>query len=247
MLPVYNEKENIEPIVNAIESISCVEHLVIVDDSTDETTEKIVNLSKKYPNIVHLRRKEKKGLGSAITDGLKYILDNFNTPCAIVMDADFSHNPEDIPRFVSVFETEGCDIIVGSRYIQDGEIEGWNFRRKATSKIANGLAQVFLRIFVKDCTSGYRLYSRKAIEKIIPKLKSEHFEIQIETLHWANRLRLKTKEIPIKFVNRKTGFSKLSSKQTGEFLKFIIKAYLGEFAYETRSFSRKSKYDGKEV
>jgi len=227
ILPTYNESENIRDLILAIERLNINPLILVIDDSSPDGTQEIVrNLQKDFKNIILIVRPRKMGLGTAIIDGFKTILSLPDKPeYVITMDADFSHNPEDIPRLIQ-HAKEGYDIVVGSRYIKGGEIVGWTPTRIIISGIANKMARAILRLPINDLTSGFRCYSTKYVIKAAPKLKSKRFEIQIETLKLARNLRMKVTEAPIKFVNRKRGKSKLTIKEILNFIEFIIKSAL---------------------
>lgn len=225
ILPTYNESENIRDLILAIEELNIDSLILVIDDSSPDGTQEIVRgLQKEFENIMLIVRPRKMGLGTAITDGFKTILSLPDKPeYVITMDADFSHNPKDIPRLIQ-HAKEGYDIVVGSRYIKGGEIVGWTPTRIIISGIANRMAKAILRIPINDLTSGFRCYSIKYITEAAQKLKSKRFEIQIETLKLARDLKMKATETPIKFVNRKKGKSKLTIKEILNFIEFIVKS-----------------------
>jgi len=225
LIPTYNESENIEDLIITIKRLDPSFLILVIDDSSPDGTSEIVKkLQKKFKNIMLIVRPGKMGLGTAIRDGFKFLSSLANRPDhVIVMDADFSHNPNDIPRFLKYAE-KGYDIIVGSRYIKGGEIKGWPSSRIIISKIANKIAKTFIRLPVNDFTSGFRCYSMKYILKTTPNLKSQRFEIQIETLKQAQRLKMKVTEIPITFINRKKGKSKLTVREIINFLFYVFRS-----------------------
>ena len=225
LIPTYNESENIEDLIITIKRLDPSFLILVIDDSSPDGTSEIVKkLQKKFKNIMLIVRPGKMGLGTAIRDGFKFLSSLANRPDhVIVMDADFSHNPNDIPRFLKYAE-KGYDIIVGSRYIRGGEIKGWPSSRIIISKIANKIAKTFIRLPVNDFTSGFRCYSMKYILKTAPNLKSQRFEIQIETLKQAQRLKMKVTEIPITFINRKKGKSKLTVREIINFLFYVFRS-----------------------
>jgi len=198
-----------------------------VDDSSPDGTAEIVRrMQRKFKNIMLVVRPGKMGLGTAIRDGFRILSSLTNRPDHVItMDADFSHNPRDIPRFLQYAE-KGYDLIVGSRYIRGGEIKGWSPSRIIISRTANKIAKALIRLPVNDFTSGFRCYSMKYILKATPNLKSRRFEIQVETLKKAQQLKMRVTEIPITFINRKKGKSKLTIKEIINFLTYIIKSSL---------------------
>ncbi|PVX26036.1 MAG: hypothetical protein CW691_02680 [Candidatus Bathyarchaeum sp.] len=224
ILPTYCEAENIADIIHAIERLEIDSTLLVIDDSSpDETNDIVCSLKEKRENILLLKRPHKMGLGTAITDGFRFLLELPQPPKYIItMDADYSHNPQDIPKLLSLAEN-GCDLVIGSRYCNDGKVKGWNFTRILISKVANKLTGFLIRLPLNDFTSGFRCYSRSYILKALPQLHSETYEIQIETLRQAKLQNSKIGEIPIVFENRKKGKSKLTLTEITAFSKYIMK------------------------
>jgi dolichol-phosphate mannosyltransferase len=229
ILPTYCEEENVSDIINSIEGLGLNAKILVIDDSSPDNTEKVVRqLQQKYGNIFLLKRPYKMGLGTAITDGFKYLLSLKDPPDYIItMDADRSHNPKDIPKLLQK-AMEGSDLVVGSRYCAGGKIKGWTTSRLVISKIANKIAQTIIKLPINDYTSGFRCYSREYIKKALPKLHSQTYEIQIETLRQAKLLGLKVGERPVTFENRKRGKSKLTPNEIATFLKYILKTLLND-------------------
>jgi dolichol-phosphate mannosyltransferase len=224
ILPTYCEAENIADIIIAIESLKLNSTILVIDDSSpDETTSIVEELKKEYDNILLMKRPQKMGLGTAITDGFRYLLSLPEPPNYIItMDADFSHAPEDIPKLLELTE-EGSDLVIGSRYCSEGEVRGWKLTRILISKVANKITGRVIRLELNDFTSGFRCYSKGYLTKALPHLHSETYEIQIETLRQAKLQNSKIGELPIVFENRKKGKSKLSLNEIAAFSKYIMK------------------------
>jgi dolichol-phosphate mannosyltransferase len=220
MIPTYCEEENIEDLIREIQNLNLNATILIIDDSSPDKTQEIVkDLNNEYDNILLISRPKKLGLGAAITTGFRKIISLDPLPdYVITMDSDFSHNPKYIPRLLDSAESEN-DIVIGSRYIDGGEIRNWPIKRRILSRLANIIASVIIGNNVQDYTSGFRSYSNNYINQTIRRLHSSKFEIQIETIEQAKLNGFKIKEIPVTFENRKNGKSKLSS---GEFAAFII-------------------------
>ncbi len=200
--------------------------LVIDDSSPDETRSIVENLNEKYGNILLLKRPRKMGLGTAIRDGFELLLSQPNPPKYIItMDADYSHNPYDIPKLLE-FAKSGYDLVVGSRYCEGGSAKGWTVFRRITSMVANRMARSLIQVQVNDFTSGFRCYSRRCIQDVLSKLHSQTYEIQIETIRQAKLHNLKVGEFPITFENRKKGKSKLSLSEIIAFSDYILKVLL---------------------
>jgi dolichol-phosphate mannosyltransferase len=140
----------------------------------------------------------------------------------VTMDADYSHNPQDIPKLLQEAR-KGRDIVIGSRYCRGGKVKGWTLRRLIISRIANKITAKLVALPLNDFTSGFRCYSRQYVQKVLPKLHSETYEIQIETLRQATAHGAKVTETPITFTNRKKGKSKLTKNEILSFLLYILK------------------------
>jgi dolichol-phosphate mannosyltransferase len=224
MLPTYCESENVEKLINEIERLPLDASILVIDDSSpDGTADMVKTLQKRYPNILLMVRPQKSGLGSAITDGFRTFLGLPHSPDFVVtMDADYSHNPKDIPRLVSSMDG-GNDVVIGSRYVKGGQIEGWPLGRKMISRCANALARSVLGLKLHDCTSGFRCYSTGFLRQTISYLHSQTYDIQIETVKQAHNQRFKMAEVPVLFVNRKVGKSKLTSREIENYVSYIFK------------------------
>ncbi len=226
ILPTYREEENISKLIEAIEDLKLDASILVIDDSSPDKTAQIVKEKQsKYKNILLCIRPKKSGLGTAITDGFKYFLSLTKPPkYVITMDADYSHNPKDIPQLLSKMNESNCAIVIGSRYIKGGKIRGWPFTRKIISRTANSIARFSLGLKLHDCTSGFRCYSTKFLKATINNLHSHTYEIQIETIRQASLRNFKIKETPVLFVNRKIGKSKLSWTEIQSYLSYTLKA-----------------------
>jgi len=241
ILPTYCEAENIESLIQEIEELKLDLRIIVIDDSSpDGTAETVKKLQKKYDNIHLISRPEKLGLGTAITTGFQFILQLRKSPDYIItMDADYSHNPRDIPRLVNSAE-KGLDLVIGSRYTRGGKVIGSRLRRRLISRLANVIAAITVGARLHDCTSGFRCYSKHYVKDVLPSLHTQTYEIQIETIRQARLNRFDVKEIPITFVDRKRGKSKLTVVESQAFLTYIFKAslgkfFIGEWNYEKRT------------
>ena len=232
ILPTYCEAANIESLIQEIQKLKLDLSIAVIDDSSPDGTPEIVKkLQDEYDNIFLVARPKKLGLGTAITAGFRYMLKLKKIPDYIVtMDADYSHNPRDIPRLVSTAK-KGYDLVIGSRYFRGGKVVGSRLKRRFISRLANLVAAVTVGIGIHDCTSGFRCYSRSYIKDVLYNLHSQTYEIQIETLKQAKINRFKVKEIPITFVDRKKGKSKLTGAEVQGFLTYIIKAIINKLSF----------------
>jgi len=228
VLPTYCEVENIESLIREIQELKLNLLITVVDDSSPDGTAEIVKkLQKEYNNVLLFVRPQKLGLGTAIITAFRSILSLENQPNYIVtMDADYSHNPQDIPRLIHAARS-GCGLVIGSRYCKGGNIVGWHFMRRLISRIANIIAPIIIGTKIHDCTSGMRCYSKSFVKAVLPNLHSQTYEIQIETIKQAQLRGFCVKEIPITFENRKRGKSKLSKVEFQAFLSYVIKAKIG--------------------
>ena len=209
IIPTYNEIENIERIIEAIFSnASSVDILIIDDNSIDGTGKYVEELSKKNPKVHIIHRERKLGLGSAYRVGFKYALKE-KYDYAFEMDADFSHNPEDIPRFLEKVKT--CDLVIGSRYLNQISIVNWPLSRLLLSYFANFYARIITGTPIRDLTSGFKCYNRKVLEGIpLDRICSDGYSFQIETVFWAYHKKFDVQEMSIVFTDRIKGTSKMS-------------------------------------
>jgi dolichol-phosphate mannosyltransferase len=226
ILPTYREEDNISKLIDAIEDLKLDTSILVIDDSSPDKTAEIVQEKQNlYKNILLCVRPKKSGLGTAITDGFKYFLSLKQPPKYVfTMDADYSHNPKDIPQLLSKMYESECAIVIGSRYVKGGKIEGWPFTRKIISRTANSIARFSLGLKLHDCTSGFRCYSTNFLRAAITSLHSHTYEIQIETIRQATLRNFCLKETPVLFVNRKIGKSKLSWTEIRSYMTYTLKA-----------------------
>ena len=213
MIPTYNEKENIKALIDKILSLKIKNlHIVVADDNSPDGTWKIVQgISKNKKNVHLLLRKKDRGRGFAGKDGFIYCLKN-KADIVIEMDADMSHDPKYIPLMLK--ELENADLILGSRRVKGSKEVGRGMVRQSITYLANLYIRLLLGLKVKDCNSGYRCFKRKVLEKInLSKIESKDPSIVQEVLFKAHLNGFKIKEIPITFVDREKGNSKLGIKQ----------------------------------
>jgi dolichol-phosphate mannosyltransferase len=226
VVPTYNEAENIRELVSSILKALPEAFVVVVDDNSPDGTAEIVGEMSKADNRIHLlRRPGKLGYASAIVTGLTYA---FSQGAQVLghMDADFSHDPEMLPKLLSALK-EGFDVAIGSRYIAGGRVEGWSLYRKVLSRGANWLVRVLLGLPVRDCTSGFRLYRREALERLpLNKLRVEGYGFLYLSTALAVWSGLKIAEVPIVFVDRRKGKSKLSRRIIAEAAVALAKIFV---------------------
>lgn len=194
--------------------------LIIVDDGSPDGTQDIAKqLIKVYgPDRILLKpRAGKLGLGTAYVHGLQYATGNF----VVIMDADFSHHPEAIPQFIALQKKNDYDIVTGTRYAGNGGVYGWDLKRKLVSRGANFLATLLLRPNVSDLTGSFRLYKKPVLEKIIASTKSKGYVFQMEMMVRARSFGFTIGEVPISFVDRLYGESKLGGDEIVGYLKGV--------------------------
>jgi dolichol-phosphate mannosyltransferase len=237
LLPTYCERENIGNLIREIQDLNLAVNVIVVDDSSSDGTSDIVKeLAEEYDNITLISRPGKLGLGTAITDGFRCALKLNETPAYIItMDSDYSHNPQDISRLLE-YAKKGNDVVIGSRYVEGGKARNWPLKRRLISRFANVIANIIIGRRTRDCTSGFRCYSRIYIENVLRNLHSTTYEIQIETLRQAHINKFNVEEVPIIFVNRKKGKSKLSSAEFMGFVTYVAKATFSNILLFLRQF-----------
>jgi len=212
IIPTYNEKENIERILQAIYDLQQDFHVLVIDDGSPDGTAAIVrNLQAKFDNTVFLEeRSGKQGLGTAYIHGFKWgTARGYNF--IFEMDADFSHRPADLERLYTACKYQGGDVAIGSRYVKGGQIENWPWDRKFYSKGGALYTRLVTWMPVKDPTAGFVCYRREVLETInLDEIKFVGYAFQIEMKFAAWKLGFKIVEVPIAFVDRKLGSSKMN-------------------------------------
>lgn len=212
IIPTYNEKENIEKIIRKVLSLSGNFHILIVDDGSPDGTAAIVkNLQLEFPSQLFIEeRSGKQGLGTAYIHGFKWGLAR-DYAYIFEMDADFSHNPDDLLRLHEACAKD-ADVAVGSRYTRGGKVKNWPFSRIFISYGASVYTRLITWMPVKDCTAGFICYRKEVLAAIpLDKVQFIGYAFQIEMKYRAWKLGFKLKEVPITFVDRKEGVSKMSS------------------------------------
>ena len=206
-LPTYNERENLEPMVRALADKD-VRVLVIDDNSPDGTGEIADRLAAELPFVDVLHRAQKEGLGPAYLAGFQRAL-AAGAEFVLEMDCDFSHSPDDVPRLLAA--AADADLVIGSRYVRGGSIGNWGALRRFVSAGGSLYARVLLGAPVHDLTGGFKCYRRRVLEAIdLDSISSKGYAFQIETTYRALRSGFRVKEIPIHFVDREQGGSKMS-------------------------------------
>ncbi len=228
LLPTYNERDNVCLLIDAVFrnlSHSAYDlHILVVDDNSPDGTGYLVKDITKVNDHVHLlSRSGKFGIGSAYTDGLKWCRSDLSPDVIVQMDADFSHDPQYLSNLVEGI-LEGYDVVLGSRYIRGGGSVSWPWHRKLMSRVANLMVRLTLGIKKKDATSGFRALSKRAVNSLLDfTLSSKSYSFQIESLFLYYKLRLSIEEVPIFFLGRKKGRTKLSIPDIIGFVYLLIR------------------------
>lgn len=217
IIPTYNEKENIEAILRKVFSLKGGYHVLVIDDGSPDGTAAIVNrLRTEFPEqLFLLERSGKQGLGTAYLTGFRWALDH-GYEYIFEMDADFSHNPDDLDRLWQACR-DGADLAIGSRYCDGVSVVNWPIGRIIMSYYASVYVRKVLGMKVYDCTAGFKCYTRKVLEAIdLDAVRMKGYGFQVEMKYTAFRLGFRLAEVPIIFINRKEGTSKMSSGIFGE-------------------------------
>lgn len=215
ILPTYNERENLERFVETLQQVlssnSLSGQVIIVDDNSPDGTGEIADgLAARYENISVIHRPEKQGLGPAYLAGFRQALST-DTHYIFEMDSDFSHDPAYIPTFLEAIGE--ADLVIGSRYVPGGRVENWGLLRKVISKGGSTYARLILRMPVRDLTGGLKCFRREVLEAIdLDGVNSYGYGFQIELTYKASRKGFRVKEVPITFIDRQEGKSKMSKK-----------------------------------
>eukprot|EP00607_Mallomonas_marina_P003250 CAMPEP_0182428706 /NCGR_PEP_ID=MMETSP1167-20130531/23224_1 /TAXON_ID=2988 /ORGANISM="Mallomonas Sp, Strain CCMP3275" /LENGTH=241 /DNA_ID=CAMNT_0024611747 /DNA_START=121 /DNA_END=846 /DNA_ORIENTATION=- len=229
ILPTYNERENLPLIIwlldQSFKACGAVYEVIIVEDNspdgTLEVAKKLQETFGKSKIIIH-PRPGKLGLGSAYMDGLKLCKGSF----VFLMDADMSHHPEHIPEFIKAQKSGNYDIVTGTRYARGGGIAGWDLKRILISRGANLLADLLLSPGVTDLTGSYRLYKREVLEAVIERVRGRTYVFQMEVIVRAKEEGYRVAEVPIIFVDRIYGESKLGASEIMAYLKGLWELFL---------------------
>ncbi len=211
IIPTYNEKENVERMIRKIFSLNYLFHLLIIDDGSPDGTAAIVKqLMLEFPERLFLEeRKGKLGLGTAYIHGFRWALKR-SYEYIFEMDCDFSHNPEDLIRLREAC-VNGADVAIGSRYVKGGRIENWPRGRVLMSYYASVYVRIVLFVNIRDTTAGFKCYKRKVLERInFDGIRFIGYAFQIEMKYTAYKLGFKIVEVPITFIDRAEGASKMS-------------------------------------
>lgn len=219
IIPTYNEKENIEKIIRAVMGLEKAFNVLVIDDGSPDGTANIVKglMEDEFKDrLFIIERSGKLGLGTAYIAGFKWALEH-GYDYIFEMDADFSHDPNDLPRLYAACHDEGADVAIGSRYVSGVNVVNWPIGRVLMSYFASKYVRLVTGFSVHDTTAGFKCYKRRVLETIpLDKIRFKGYAFQIEMKFTAYKIGFKIKEVPVIFVNRREGTSKMSGGIFGE-------------------------------
>ena len=242
IIPTYNERENVSDIIDAVLRQPVRMDVLIIDDGSPDGTANIVREKMAAnPGRVHLvERQGKLGLGTAYIAGCRWALERKQYQYIFEMDADFSHNPADLERLRSAAITQEADVVVGSRYVTGVNVVNWPMGRILMSFYASKYVQLITRLPIHDTTAGFVCYRRRVLEALpLDKIKFKGYAFQIEMKFTAYKYGFKVVEVPIIFVNRVLGTSKMNSSIFGEAVFGVIRLKWNSFFTKFPDYSRK--------
>ena len=225
IIPTYNERENIENIIRAVFGLEHGFHILVVEDGSPDGTANIVReLQKEFPERLHMiERSGKLGLGTAYIAGFKWALER-EYEYIFEMDADFSHNPNDLPRLYAACHDEGNDVSIGSRYVSGVNVVNWPMGRVLMSYFASKYVRLITGLPIHDTTAGFVCYRRRVLQTLdLDSIRFKGYTFQIEMKFTAYKYGFRIKEVPVIFINRELGTSKMNSSIFGEAMFGVIR------------------------
>ena len=240
IIPTYNEKENIEAIITAVMELPIEYHVLVIDDGSPDGTAAIVKelMANTFAGKLHLvERSGKLGLGTAYIAGFKWAIEH-QYDYIFEMDADFSHNPQDLLKLYDACANQGADVAIGSRYVSGVNVVNWPMGRVLMSYFASKYVRLVLGIDIHDTTAGFVCYRREVLETIeLDKIRFKGYAFQIEMKYTAHKCGFKIQEVPIIFVNRVLGTSKMSGGIFSDALLGVVKLRISSW---TRKYPKKN-------
>lgn len=240
IIPTYNERENIENIIRAVFGLEKTFHILIIEDGSPDGTAAIVKtLQQEFPDrLFMIERKGKLGLGTAYITGFKWALEH-SYEYIFEMDADFSHNPNDLPRLYEACAVQGGDVAIGSRYVNGVNVVNWPMGRVLMSYFASKYVRIVTGLPIHDTTAGFKCYRRQVLETIdLDHIRFKGYAFQIEMKFTAYKCGFKIIEVPVIFINRELGTSKMNSSIFGEAVFGVIKLKVNSWFH---TFPQKTK------
>ena len=223
VLPTYNERENVERIANAILASLPEASLLIVDDSSPDGTGELADaIAAREARVSVLHRPDKQGLGVAYRDAFRWVLERPDARAVVQMDADFSHDPADLPRLLAPL-MGNADLVLGTRYMRGGSTVGWPWYRRLISRGGTLFARTVLLLPYRDLTGGFKAWRRELLESIrLRETSGSGYGFQVETTWWAHRRGASIVQVPIVFRERTVGASKMTGGIVGEAMKLVV-------------------------
>lgn len=240
IIPTYNERENIENIIRAVFGLEKTFHILIIEDGSPDGTAAIVKtLQQEFPDrLFMIERKGKLGLGTAYITGFKWALEH-SYEYIFEVDADFSHNPNDLPRLYEACAVQGGDVAIGSRYVSGVNVVNWPMGRVLMSYFASKYVRIVTGLPIHDTTAGFKCYRRQVLETIdLDHIRFKGYAFQIEMKFTAYKCGFKIIEVPVIFINRELGTSKMNSSIFGEAVFGVIKLKVNSWFH---TFPQKTK------
>ena len=240
IIPTYNERENIENIIRAVFGLEKTFHILIIEDGSPDGTAAIVKtLQQEFPDrLFMIERKGKLGLGTAYITGFKWALEH-SYEYIFEMDADFSHSPNDLPRLYEACAVQGGDVAIGSRYVSGVNVVNWPMGRVLMSYFASKYVRIVTGLPIHDTTAGFKCYRRQVLETIdLDHIRFKGYAFQIEMKFTAYKCGFKIIEVPVIFINRELGTSKMNSSIFGEAVFGVIKLKVNSWFH---TFPQKTK------
>ena len=231
VLPTYNERENVERIANAILASLPEASLLIVDDSSPDGTGELADtIAEKEARVSVLHRPAKQGLGVAYRDAFRWVLERPDARAVVQMDADFSHDPADLPRLLAPL-MGNADLVLGTRYMRGGSTIGWPWYRRLISRGGTLFARTVLLLPYRDLTGGFKAWRRELLESIrLRETSGSGYGFQVETTWWAHRRGASIVQVPIVFRERTAGASKMTGGIVGEAMMLVIRLRIAAVA-----------------
>lgn len=240
IIPTYNERENIENIIRAVFGLEKIFHILIIEDGSPDGTATIVKtLQQEFPDrLFMIERKGKLGLGTAYITGFKWALEH-SYEYIFEMDADFSHSPNDLPRLYDACANQGGDVAIGSRYVSGVNVVNWPMGRVLMSYFASKYVRIVTGLPIHDTTAGFKCYRRQVLETIdLDHIRFKGYAFQIEMKFTTYKCGFKIIEVPVIFINRELGTSKMNSSIFGEAVFGVIKLKVNSWFHK---FPQKTK------
>ena len=240
IIPTYNERENIENIIRAVFGLEKTFHILIIEDGSPDGTAAIVKtLQQEFSDCLFMiERKGKLGLGTAYITGFKWALEH-SYEYIFEIDADFSHNPNDLPRLYEACAVQGGDVAIGSRYVSGVNVVNWPMGRVLMSYFASKYVRIVTGLPIHDTTAGFKCYRRQVLETIdLDHIRFKGYAFQIEMKFTAYKCGFKIIEVPVIFINRELGTSKMNSSIFGEAVFGVIKLKVNSWFH---TFPQKTK------